>query len=370
MKNPIAIIFGGVLRETRKELNIPIQELVDTIGINISYYRLLESGTHVIHISKTIDLVNAFNHFGANLNYEGVTKIIMGIYYTQSLIAETNKEIIHSKIETLLENLKELDNKLYILLQEFYNNGLFKLMPDGKFNLEKINSNELGGLVNQFLTNYTDYGKEEKVVINEKVQQIFQNLPTLYYEFVDNFINDLLNLPMGFRINDLKKWEDRNTDKQNIKSLYALIKYKDSIIDDNNFSKYKYKFLWDKSFHKANMVFITPLSKEQVQKEFKEKLYNAIKDSPNMRDGFDKAIEKLNISVVTISDEVSSKIFTVSDDPIEYNLAWVFCLQSNINVGLKAKVYFDNNQINEFRDFISLNYEDSQDLLNNIMQLQ
>jgi hypothetical protein len=41
-------------------------------------------------------------------------------------------------------------------------------------------------------------------------------------------------------------------------------------------------------------------------------------------------------------------------------------LASGVNVGLKAKIYLSKKSGNEFRDFISLNFEDSQVLLNEI----
>ena len=90
-KNPLAQAFGETLKRQRKNSGKTSEEIADTIGIGRSYYRLVESGTNHLHISKAVNLVTAFQEV---IKLDAVVKIFMSISYMEV----TANKFIHDKI--------------------------------------------------------------------------------------------------------------------------------------------------------------------------------------------------------------------------------------------------------------------------------
>jgi hypothetical protein len=315
-KNPLNLALGAYFSHERLKIapDNSSKAVANLLDIGESLYRMIESGNARVHPKNVTKFIQVFG--ASHIDFDALCKLLIAIQFLD--VSSGSVE----DFDKAITELKDADLKISILLNSIHT--LIKAVKNKNDNQKEIaNQKIIIESIHNFLSNHGNFGKQEKEIKNERIERIFKHLPTLYYDLIDNFIDDLLNLPMGFRANDLKRWEDRNVEKENIKSMYAIVKYKESIISDENFKDYKYKFLWDKKFQQAHMVFITDESKNAIENEFKAKLFNAIKDNPKTKESFEKAMDKMKISVVKLSEDEGSKIFAIQSNIILHGYsAW------------------------------------------------
>lgn len=344
MKNPISVAFGHTLRTLRNEYNIPIEELVKLIGINHSYYRLIESGIHSIHISKTMDLVSAFNHFGASIDYEGTQKLLMGVYFTQPLtkLAENGDKSFNSAKDTLLSKLMAYDPKIYRITTLFDELNLFESTElNGKEVVNILTESGLAIEFKMFLTNFKSFGKTSDEIESDYLKSFFDRIPSLYNKLIYDFRANIKSLPSNIGVSNLWEWEDANG--SDFRELYAYVVDSSSISSIDNLERYNYKYLWNDPFAKARIFYSSPEKEEQVEKLFKKNL--AAVHNVNQKDlKFKKAVSKVKFKRLENLALPSHSIFLenrgVSYEP---NATWVFALKENINVGFLAQINAEND---------------------------
>jgi hypothetical protein len=359
-KNPLSLALGIYLSLERQKIqpDNKSKDVAKALGIGESLYRMIESGNARVHPKNAIKLIQVFN--GSYIQLDSFCKLLIAIQFLDSFTG--TKEFVQAT-----NDLKTADPKFKMLLDSL--KPAMDLLTDSKSDNDLRSvflKSEAIANIGSFLSNHEEYGKRAQLVQTDKITGIFQKIPTIYYDFIDKTIQNLLTLPLAFRANDLWKWENNN--QSNFRNLYAVIKDKNSIISDENFSRYQYLFLWS-DFQEAHFVFIGNHDKTQLKKEFSDKLKKAISDPKLLKD-FEDKMEKVKIHTASLTAEEKKKFFIDFDSfnpeqTTEYDMAWVFMLKTNVNVGLKAKVSKSNWKLQEG---ISLTWEKTDSVLNQIMQ--
>lgn len=341
MKNPLTIAFGNTLKEIRNEQHISIDDLVDKIGINVSYYRLIESGTNAIHISKVIDIVNAFNYFGARLDYEGVSKILMGIYFTNpiiKLIEDEKKDAIEISKNKLFENIKVYDPKLDILVKAFDKLKLFSTLEENsKVTLKILEDNKIKNLVTMFMCDYRDFGESYLSIQNEYLSAFFDKIPSLYIKLFYDLKQNIKSLPSNIGISNLWEWENYN--KADFIELNAYTENPSHITSLQNLQRYTYSYLWNESFKKASIFYTDNLNAEELKDEFEENISKVIEGNKILEDKFQEALSKITFYKINSFELPEGNPFLKnSRAPYKPNTTWIFSMKNKINVAFLGQI--------------------------------
>lgn len=373
-KNPLSIAFGIFLNEERKKISgSSIEEFLKKLdsgkvleedsSYSESLYRLVEGGNARIHPKHLFQYIGAF--YGSNIKFEPFCQLIIAIQFLDSYLGNYDKftkaykylkDSGNSKYEYLLETVEP-----YIKYLHKNNSGIKEKMITGGV-IEKLR---------QFLSSntYEDFGKPAPEVQELK---IFREFPTMYYGIIDQFVKSLIALPISVKAKMLWAWEDKN--ENNIEYLYAVSKSIESIISEENFSRYEYRYLLspDSIFKEAHIVFLTKGDEIELKSEFCLKLKAGLKekiDELYLID-FESKMEKVHIYCRNLSSSDSQAIFDDADtsDPAKtenYNLAWAFKLRDNINVGFKGLI----GKNNELKEALNLTWDKTTTLLDQIKKL-
>ncbi len=344
MKNPIAVALGYVLRDIRNENSIPVDNLVNDIDINVGYYRLLESGTNTIHISKTIDVVNTFNQYGVGISYDGFYKLLMGVYFTQPLVklSEDNDPAFERKKNKLLINLEDYDNKLFKIVKKFDQLNLFnETKLNSKGVVEILNKYKVTDDVLEFLCDYSEFGEDLNKIQNEYLNSFFNDVPTIYLKLIYDVKSNIKSMPTNIGVSNLWEWENAN--KKSFIELTAFVEDSTSITSLENLRRYTYSYLWLESFDNVFLFYLDDKKESDVLKDFRKNLLKVVNrmDNDKYKKEFDSVFEKIKVKQISKSEITIPKgnIF-LEKRGIEYkpNAAWVFSMESKINVGFLAEI--------------------------------
>lgn len=377
MKNPIAVALGNALREIRNHNGIPVEELVDGIGINSSYYRLLESGTNTIHISKTIDVINSFNKYGASLSYEGFYKLLMGVYFTQPLVklSEDQDKTFEQEKNKLLIYLEDYDKKLFVLIKEFDRLSLFeKTEINSKDVVEILQNEKTTDLVLFFLNDYSDFGETNLNIQNSSIAHKLRKLPTFYFEFIQDTIDNLFYLPTIMGNLTLWEWEEKN--KAYFTDMICLTNNAKSVVSQENLSRYKYSYLWQRDFKQVKMIIIDNNQKASaLEQNFRSLLKESLSKDNSKEElkSFDDAVNKMTFGVINetfnpglITELLTGKPLNTKASRLEselYDAIWIFTIRKDKdviwNVAFLADInYEEGDEKYLLENVVSLNYED------------
>ncbi len=287
-KNPLAQAFGMVLRRQRDISGKTSDEIAEAIGIGASYYRLVESGTNNLHISKVVKLVTAFEGV---LKFEAVSKVLLSV----SLMEVTANKLIQDAedkgkprgeayAQGLMAGAKELeayDDKLRLLFSKFHEIGLFEkvatLVPE-KIEEDMKGSNIIRTL-EDFLIRYKDFGKPMAVKHTEFVSNFLDDVPTFYLDYLISHKALLLQLPLRVNFSDLWQWEDRHQNSF-IKMVAIAANPTEIILSIENLRKYKYRHLWGRQYEEALIICNTDsMSSEEIKNEFTKNLKQSLEES-------------------------------------------------------------------------------------------
>lgn len=364
IRNPLSIALGYYFSEERKPSTS--KEIADVVGIGDSFYRMIEIGSAFIHPSKALDITKAFSKQGIKLGALSTYLVVTQIY-------ESNKNSIDEIKETLeelntdekLKKLLTIFNPVWEYLGEYENLRDLDSQIKAKIN-EKMKdllyTDQVYNEIKEFLCCYDDYAISilDKYSKNEsELNTIFYELPTIYLDYVKNFILQTTKLPVRINFNEIRIWENDNID--NFSSIYALVSRHEIITHEKVLEDYKYKYLWGKNFHEARFIFLDDgIEASQIKSNF----------ITNLKKSYGKILprdfdEKMNKIIIKTCPATNNSVNTILGDKKannNYDTFWVFTFsQSNEQYGFVSNAELDKKIKNYeiFYDGKSLNYTET-----------
>ena len=364
-KNPLGIAFGMILKRERAASGKSSDELAKAIGIGESYYRLVESGTNNLHVSKIIRVVNAFD---GRLSFDGVSKVMLALSLMEVTAnkfvqdaQDQKKSILDAYILGLKHGVVELsayDDKLKFLFSKFTDTNLFvKMVGVNQEAIEdEINNSDILRYLKEFLIRYEDFGKSVELIQSSYFDDFFDDLPTFYIDFLNNDKKRLLDLPIRIKFSDLWKWEDNCKDK--FKSMICIFTDPNDVSSIDNLRRYKYRHLWGKEYNDARFVCTTQDSELKVKDDFKKNLKQSLKEANEveMLKTFENKTNKLNFKTVNETSQLNTLIKEILtdkdlDSDMEsskiYDAFWVHTFYDGSCVGFVATINKDNAKLVE-----------------------
>ena len=351
-RNPLSIALGAYLSAERQRISPDLKSgrLAQKIGIGESLYRMIESGNARIHPKYFLNFISVFE--ASSIEHGAFCRLLIVIQFLDSFLDSS------SDFAFAVKQLKAYDQRYFELLNSLQ--PLLDSVMRGEENFGEIfKTGRVVESVKDFLSQPDSGSKETSELQQEKIAGIFQEIPTIYYSFIDKMAQDLMTLPLGFRSGDLWKWEKNN--RTEFKYLYAFVKDVKAIISKDNFSRYKWEYLWSSNFIEAHLIFLGKHNEGKLHNDFCKYLKLSLEASRDIKmlSDFSEITKKIKIHCVELTNDEISEILTDVDpndlnEITNYELAWVFELQRKIFVGLKAKVISADWKIQEG---ISLNWK-------------
>jgi hypothetical protein len=363
-RNPLSIALGAYLGAERQRISPDLKsgKLAQKLGVGESLYRMIESGNARIHPKNFLKFISVFE--ASSIEHGAFCRLLIAIQFLDSFLDSSNE------FASAVTQLKANDERYSELLNSLQ--PLFEKVLKGVDDLKEVlQTGKVVESIREFLSQPDSASKETNEVQQEKITGIFQEIPTIYYSFIDKMIQDLMTLPLGFRSGDLWKWEKNN--RSDFKYLYAVVKDVEAIISENNFKQYKYEYLWSPNFIEAHIIFVGNHNETKLHNEFCKLLKKSLEATHDIHllHDFDEKVKKLFIHSVELTPDENKEIFTDVDpydlsDTTKYDLAWVFELQRKVFVGLKAKV---PNESWKLQEGISLNWNKTSLLYNKLKEI-
>lgn len=355
-RNPLSIALGAYFSSEKFRFgnDTKSSSIARKLEIGESLYRMIESGNARVHPKNAFKFIEVFNV--NQIHFDALCKLLFAIQFIDAQMSTV------AEFENAIKTLKgKTDDKLANFLDEI--NPIIEAVKIDEVAIKKACSDSrVIAAVGNFLSANPTYSFVAKNAQELTLNKILSQLPTLYYDFIEKTIDNLLSLPMGFRKDDLWKWE--NINKSKFEYLYAVIKDRDSIIDENNFENYRYEYLWNDEFKEAHMVFVGEHDVKTLKKDFCKKLKSVFPTNSDLLKNFDEAMEKVKFYSTNNQTLVDGILTSPLNSKDNFIVAWIFVLNTQVDVGLMA-----NQSGANFTDFISLNFEDSQNLFNKIKQI-
>jgi len=355
IKNPLSIMLGVFLAKERNKLpdNNSSKEMSKTIGIGESFYRMIEAGSANIHPSRVLDIIRAFPL--SEINLDALCKYLVAIQ-----IVETNLSS-YNTFENAISELSIADEKFQKLFKNFE--------PDWKEIKNLPYTTNLYNELKDFLTNYDDYASSSTEILEKQeniLNNVFYELPTIYFDYVENFIKQTKKLPVRIHFDELREWEKDHMN--DFSSIYAIIRNHNIVTHKENLNTYLYDYLWGKEFDNACFIFLEDeKNASDIKKIFEKNLKSSyVKKNINSRlNNFDNKIKKIkfktykknNAEVNEVLNETNNK-----NEKINYDAIWCFTLKANnekIGFVAKAKQHESIPDYQFFIDGKSLNYYDT-----------
>lgn len=353
-RNPLSIALGAYLSAERQRISPDLKsgKLAQKLEIGESLYRMIESGNARIHPKNFLKFIGVFE--ASSIEHGAFCRLLIAIQFLDSFLDSPNEfSIAVSQLKANDERYHELLNSLQPLFEK-----LLQGVDDIK---EVLHNGRVVESIREFLSQPDSLGKENSEVQQEKISGIFQEIPTIYYSFIDKMLQDLMTLPLGFRSSDLWKWEKNN--RSDFKYLYAFAKDVQAVISEDNFKRYKWEYLWSPNFFEAHIIFLGKHNEKKLHNDFCNYLKKSLEASHDVHllHDFDEKMKKLFIHSAELTAAQSQDILIDVDqndlnETTNYDLAWIFELPRKIFVGLKAKIIDENWKLQEG---ISLNWNNT-----------
>ncbi len=357
-RNPLSIAFGHAIKTIRQENSIPVAELSAAIGINDSYYRVLESGATTIHTSKAIEIYNGLESFEVGVDYRGVRDILLGISYVNNFYVKTKTGYIIDKAykSTLLEHLMVHEYKLSVLLNDLDSTGVFEnLDRPNSYLIEMFEDSLFDHTMEKFILDYRNVGESIDVIEHNFINDFFREVPTYYFESLNVIKQQLLDMPVSINLKEMRKWELRNGEK--FKDISIVVTDHNLITGFKNLKNYKYPYLKNKHFESATVIYLNDNQpKKPPFNEFHSNLLKA-HDFKSEEDLtlFSKTVKKVRF--IRPPDDLRKKgLQILNHENVNYNVTWFFTLASGIKVGFTATIIEKEDEM-LYTEGLSLKYE-------------
>lgn len=333
-KNPLAVALGMVFRRTRDVMNRSSKEIAEEIGIKASFYRLIESGTNHLHISKTLSVVDAFE---GRLSFDGIMKTLtcISVMEVYGKSAEKSGSNYLIGVREAIEKFKEYDSQRLRFLFQPLNEDFF---DQWQTDTEKpIFQFEFDTLLQKFLEDYSSFGKSFGENNRRYISQFFDKLPSIYIESLERQKDSLLDLPVKVGFEVLSDWEEKN--KAKLRSLKIIVSNIDLIFKEENLLRYHYNYLWEEKFENVNIIYFEGPGENQAKEVFLSNLSNGIKEADITNRKTEQIAQKVRFCQCIECPELKSyKDFLSQIRDGKYNSMWVFSLIGGKNVGFTAKI--------------------------------
>lgn len=375
-KNPVSQVFGMVLRKQRNISGKSSEEIAESIGIKPSFYRLVESGSNNLHISKALNLVDAFEGV---LEFNAVSKILMSISIMEASAKKAIEEGAHyaEGLRISLEKLSVYDKeKLGILFRSLVESTLLNKLKQKKFGASESTALlvEMGldVLMKEFLTAYGNFGQSSERIQSDYLLEFLRDVPTLYFDFLSETKESLLRMPVLIGFAGLWQWEERN--RKNFKEMICISNHPASVVSIENLRRYKYKHLWEPTFKEAKFIFLTDKDADFLHQSFSKNLERSLEES-NEGDklkSLNTVTSKVSIKCLNLADEQSHSYGSVVKDLLcgedfdkssgketqQYDAIWIFTMKNQNHVGFLASINYESKGANKNKlsQGISLTY--------------
>lgn len=358
-RNPIGLAFGLVCRAERKALNMSVEAVSAALGIKPSFYKLVENGTNYLHVNKSPSVVQAFN---GGMDLDGVTKVLMAISHSESMTrgviadeASSLRTQYHQAFSDSMRLLSEIDpKKLGSLLLPYRRqeivDDLISLPAKAVKNVLK--ENELIEIMTKFLKHYVSFGQMVHAGIPDALMSKLESVPSMYLDFVSEFVGRLANLPAKLGFEEMWRWEREN--QHLFRESWCIMNCAENIVSETNLKRYQHKYLWAKEFKTAKILFIDGPGSDVLKQDFESILLTIINrkasDDSETNTGrekskcrlntFDEAMGKLSLRSLSENDKGLETFHMVRSEllPEPYSAFWVFVHHDNTLSGFYAKV--------------------------------
>jgi hypothetical protein len=348
-KNPLSIALGTFFARERNLLRDNSKEMANKIGIGESFYRMIEAGSANLHPSRVLQVIKAFPN--SSINLDALCKFLVAIQMVESNLStyETFRQAIN--------DLVAADNKIQKLFKVF--EPVWKVMQNGNYEVKDLfDTDMVYNELREFMTNYEYYATssiETSEVKLQNINTIFENLPTIYFDYVEDFVQRTQELPTRIRFSDLWKWEDKN--RKNFKSQYCISRDHENVTSLENLRRYKYRYLWENQYIETNMIFLTDEPVDKIRKRFETNLRKSLTESNDIEklNDFDERILKVHFKTCPVDNaEVIQALSGMDLDASEeseqmrmYDAVWVFTLVNNNNIGFLSIISKDDVKLVE-----------------------
>lgn len=371
LKNPLNQAFGLVLRNEREKRSWSCEYVAQQTGLKSSYIQQVEKGQYNLHVSKCFTLYKTFKGVdvqdGNEFSLEGLMQLlgIISVLEARGKETEASEQNYMKGIKQAAHELRA-DIKIDKLFSKFFEYGVFDVDRSDKAQSIIIEKN-IHSLVNDFLVNYNDFESNYEKRESTSLESFFDDLPSLYFEYVKNSKENLLKLPFQIAFSGIWEWEARH--KNDFVEMICLCDSADGVISEDNLSRYSYRYLWENNFEKVQFIFFNEKrTSEEIKSNFSENLRKSLtkKEDESIFNTFEDGINKFNVKVIksepnsvfnSITDEL---LYPPSDVTIKpYSAIWIFTLKdgrSVYSVSFLANINYENNLLTEG---ISLNIKET-----------
>lgn len=400
-KNPIGRALGVVLKEERIKQNLTSSAVANDLGgIAESFYNLVENGTNYLHVNKSLSLANLFE---GQFQLDGACKILMLISNMEATARELlgknpskDENSLEIYVDALMQSIKEFTSsdqkKLGKLLSVFNDAELLKSLASAPTKeAEKIiKERRLSTEVRDFLVDYENY-KLQEVDINKNYLFTKINItPSIYSEFIYDFIERLVRLPVKLGSEEIWRWESENRHRFTEQVCITLdVK---SVVSKENLNNYHYDILWEEGFRQSRIIFFSKKSAVELMRKFsillRERLQESVErtcdekyiinDAKCKLDNFDYALKKLKFKCANENTIDNSKLQNYMEKILDKShraINFLIFDKDNADgtapvVGLLAKINTDNNnERNKLVEVDSLNIGEVEKRLKMAQQL-
>jgi transcriptional regulator with XRE-family HTH domain len=357
-KNPLGLAFGSACRAERKAMNFTMDNMAEKLGIKPSFYKLVENGTNYLHVNKTPSIVKAFNNA---MSLDGVSKILLAISHSEAMArqaaGESSAETHHARyLEGFLSSIKQLSemdkDKLGRLLLPYQQLDTIAALSTASAKEAKITlaQHALTNNTLEFLKNYTTYGDLESGLQSNALVAKLESVPSMYLDFVSDFVTRLSHLPAKVGFEEMWRWEAENISL--LKEYWCIINDVESIVSETNLSRYHFNHLWSQEFEKSRILFVEPACDTTTAYNFRSTMKSVLEKSMNSDTlgnnsipfaknklvNFDSAMKKFLLKSMPSEPSKPMQLMRNELLPDPYQSFWVFKLTDNTLAGFYAKI--------------------------------
>jgi len=345
MKNPLSVAFGQILRKNRDLLGLTSNDIAHDIGIQPSFYRIIESGHKSLHISKALNIVDAFH---GKLDFDGVVKVLstISVLETYGQLAEKTKRHYLDGIKDGIQKLVIYDEeKLGKLFVKWDDTFFDELKKEGINFSDWLRNTDFLNDLNYLLCDHNNFGKFGKDKLEEYTLSFFSDLPSIYLESINDLKENLLELPVKIGFESLSSWEEKNRKK--FVSQRVLIYNERLITRQKNLDMYLYLHFWEQKFKRLDLAYLNKTKPQLVGDKFFQNLKTSLLkkemfDKSETTDEISKKVKFYNFQGKDIIDNLSSKL---TPNIKEVNAIWSFTFENNISIGFAAKLNESNSDL-------------------------
>jgi hypothetical protein len=368
-KHPLMILLG--LRLAADRGNRRTEEVASKIECATSTYRLAESGALSFNPSLSLNIAQYFGY-----DYVPLTLLLVAMQISGDLK-------VTGDIKTKLDRVATASGDKLTHLIDSLGAEFWMRYDEGDLDAFKkyIEENLLDVVLLQYLTAPT-FGQtieEKQLVYNTDTENLIDELPTLYYDRLTNFLKQMEELPLRIRFSDLGKWEERNL--YAFTELYAVIRDSNAVVHPYNFQLYKFDYLWEQNFTTANFIFLDkkPGEETALHNAFMTNIEKALADAgkTDRLTELPRIANKIHFKCLNKPNETVSSILTGTDydsvdkEVMEYDGFWVFVRQEKKPVSFLATLVA-HKTVKDFPIFgegYSLNSKDTTSRVNSFNEI-